>query len=114
MQSFLIDHNNRRYELTSIFPGGIQPFTLPTPGGPHFVKKVTANENEWSHEYRTGIEVLRKKLLNSTFIPTSKAQYPRQWTNLAAWRQRLSLAFNEDIGNILKGRYQRQMLLILP
>ena len=93
---FINDHKNRRYELSTIFKGGVNPYTLPTPSTPDILKHFTANEDTWTNEYRDKMKNLRDLLFNSK-------KPLRVWENIKEWRKRLEISFNEDIAKVLSG-----------
>ena len=93
---FINDHKNRRYELNTIFKGGISPYTLPTPSTPDNLRHFTADVETWSNEYREKLINLRELLFNSK-------KPIRIWENVKEWRKRLKISFNEDIAKVLSG-----------
>ena len=97
---FISDHKNRRYELSTIFAGGIIPFTLSTPADPSVLRKFSANESLWTNDYRDKLTTLRELL----FTPIkNKGKLPRIWKSMKEWRNRLDISFSPAIADILKG-----------
>lgn len=97
---FIDDHKSRRYELQQVFPGGIDPFTLPTPGSPDFLKRFDADSTQWTEEYKTKMNKLRAILFHQ---PLKGYSAQRVWKNFKDWRLRLEISFDDKIAAILQG-----------
>ena len=104
---FIDDHKARKYQLNTIFPNGIDPVIVPTPGDPDFVKKVTvADKSRRSQEYNKIIEDLRKRLFNGAINPVvqqGRTRAPRVFKNVEAWKNRTLDAFNSNVELVLRG-----------
>ena len=65
LQEFIDDYNNETSDSSSIFPAqGITHHPLLSPGGPELLRRMSADEDKCSEEYRQTIDALGLRLLS--------------------------------------------------
>lgn len=102
IQQYINEFSRDKFDLTEIFPNGIQPYVLPSPGETVLNERmsVMTEQNIWSKKYLNELEKVKAVVFDVT--SGLEGMRPRVWPNFKTWRKRVEFAFSAEVSNTLK------------